>query len=83
MSNPEDYESMNAWRAAAAGDAVESFAASTYLTNADGDDIMLRDLLANLMHWADRQGLNFDNELHYARDHYGVEKAEEENEDDN
>jgi hypothetical protein len=41
------------------------------------DESNLRDLLADLMHHADNQGLDFNNELRIARDHYEAEKEDE------
>lgn len=37
----------------------------------------LTDMLADLMHWADRQEIDFDDCLRVARDHFGCEIAEE------
>jgi hypothetical protein len=37
----------------------------------------LRDLLSDLMHWADEQGFDFGYELEWARTHYAEEIAEQ------
>jgi hypothetical protein len=37
----------------------------------------LADLLTDCMHWAEREGLDFDEELKTARMHYNAEKGEE------
>lgn len=50
-----------------------------YFEQQSGDDRdnSLRDLLANLMHWADEQGEDFDDALRVARMNYAAEVHEE------
>lgn len=42
------------------------------LTGADTEDAV-SDLLADLLHWCDRHGQDFDSELRRARNHYNSE----------
>lgn len=64
MSAPTSGE-----RAYWADEALQAFIART---GADCED-SLADLLADLMHWADRSGLSFAEELYRARHHYVAE----------
>lgn len=66
---PPDPEGMNAARAAWAGRAVRTFQDAT---GADDEDALC-DLLANLQHWADYQGYDFEAAMRRARDHYEAE----------
>lgn len=61
--------STNAERAGCADVALKAFIARTG-TDCEGS---LADLLADLMHWADKCGISFDGELYSARYHYEVE----------
>ncbi len=70
---PPDPENMNDDRAMWAGTAVKCFMATT---GTDKDNA-LSDLLADLMHWADRNQEDFDAELNRARRAYQEETAEE------
>lgn len=56
-------------RAAAAAVALDAF---RHHTGAEPEDAAC-DLLADLMHWCDRHGASFANELHRARTHYAAE----------
>lgn len=71
---PPDPERMNGRRAAWAGRAVAEF---QHATGTDDEDA-LSDLLADLMHWADRNNYDFDAALLRGRDHYAAETAAEE-----
>jgi hypothetical protein len=62
----------SAERAAWADEALQAF---IFRTGCDHED-SLADLLADLMHWADDNELNFAEQLHRARYHYAVELAE-------
>lgn len=55
--------------------------ANAIATNPDdnGDETNLADVLANLMHYADREGLNFDECLRMAYLHHADEVNEESN----
>lgn len=64
-------------RAEYAHAALEAFQERTRTNDEDGDTI-LRDLLTDLRHWADREGVDFDRELSASLDHFNEEKAEEE-----
>lgn len=66
---PPDPDGMNEERAEWADAAVSAFQAETRVDLEDA----LCDLLADLMHWSDRNGFDFDNELRRARDHYDEE----------
>ena len=56
---PPDPEGMNDSRAAWAGQAIHHFALTT---GTDKEDA-LADLLADILHWCDRQQISFDREL--------------------
>jgi hypothetical protein len=66
---PPDPRNMNDSRAAWAGAALSTFMTQT---GTDREDAM-SDLLADLMHWADRNGQDFDAALDRAREHYKAE----------
>jgi hypothetical protein len=68
---PPDPEAMNNERAEWAAIALRQFQCAT---GADFDDA-LADLLGDLMHWADRNAITFDDELSRARMHYEAETA--------
>ncbi len=66
---PPDPEERNDQRAYHANTALLQF---QRLTGADTEDA-LSDLLADLLHWCDRNGQDFATELQRARTHYEVE----------
>ena len=68
---PPDPEGMNDDRAAHADTALDAYMAET---RADPHDA-LQDLLADLHHWADRNGFAFDACLKHARRLYADETA--------
>ncbi|MCX6917631.1 MAG: hypothetical protein NT167_32120 [Verrucomicrobia bacterium] len=68
---PPDPEKRNESRARSADTVLEMF---QWQTGADIEDA-LSDLLANLMHWCDRFGQDFQKELHRAQNHYREETA--------
>jgi len=70
---PPDPENMNDNRAAWAGAALSAF---MMVTGIDEEDA-LGDLLADLMHWADRHGYDFDAALDRGRWHYDAETGRE------
>jgi hypothetical protein len=70
---PPDPEKMNDDRAEWAATALRHFQCCT---GADYEDT-LTDLLGDLMHWADRNGVDFNDELARARTHYDAEIAPE------
>jgi hypothetical protein len=70
---PPDPEGMNERRTAWAGLAIAAFRDAT---GADPEDA-LPDLLADLMHWCDRKGSDFDAALERGRYHYEAETTEE------
>jgi hypothetical protein len=63
----------NSARAAWADEALRTFMSRTGCDLEDG----LCDLLANLMHWADKCGIDFADAFPRACDHYVVERMEE------
>ncbi len=67
--SPADPDEMNDARASWAAVAIESFVAAT---RTDPEDA-LADLLGNLMHWSDRNGLDFETELERGRGMYAEE----------
>lgn len=69
---PPDPESMNENRTKWANAAIVEFIMQT---GTDGENA-LADLFADLMHWADRHGLDFDTELECGRMHYSAETTE-------
>ncbi|QDT53879.1 hypothetical protein Pan44_19050 [Caulifigura coniformis] len=69
---PADPERMNGKRAAWADLAVTAFQAAT---GTDEEDA-LGDLLADLMHWADRANYDFELAFNRAQDHYAAETGE-------
>ena len=72
-SLPPDPDGQNDDRAKWAKAAVLAFMAETGTDEADA----LPDMLADLMHWADREGYDFGDQLHRARRHYIAETAPE------
>ena len=66
---PYDADGLNDDRAKWAGKAIEVFIKEVGMGEAD-DFNALSDLLANLMHWADRNGHEFDAEFDRARRNY-------------
>jgi len=70
---PPDPEGMNNGRAEWAAAALRHFQCTT---GTDFEDA-LADLLGDLMHWSDRNGANFDDDLSRARMHYEAETTAE------
>jgi hypothetical protein len=70
---PPDPDNMNHSRAQWAGAALSTF---IKVTGTDEEDA-LGDLLADLMHWSDRNGYDFDATLERARGHYEAETVGE------
>jgi hypothetical protein len=70
---PPDPEGRNANRARHAAVALAVFQRQT---GADLEDVV-SDLLIDLMHWCDRHGQEFHQELRRALDHYAAETAAE------
>jgi hypothetical protein len=66
---PPDPEGMNEDRSRWAEAAIHEFQRQT---GADLED-SVSDLLADLMHWCDRNGIDFDTETDRARRHYDEE----------
>ena len=50
--------------------------AEAALAEYGSDDEALRDILSDLMHWADRKGVDFSEELAFAEGHYEAEVIE-------
>jgi hypothetical protein len=76
-SLPSDPEGMNATRASWANIAIRAFQAAT----GTADESVLGDLLANVMHWCDRNQQDFDIALERARWHYEAETSSTVNEE--
>lgn len=70
---PPDPEGMNHNRARWAGVAVAAFQRET---RTDDEDV-LSDLIADLMHWADRRNYDFEAALLRGRYHYEAETSGE------
>jgi hypothetical protein len=66
---PPDPEAMNDKRAQWAGSALRGFRRNT----GTGLEDAVSDLLADLMHWCDRNGQDFEHELRRAQLHYEAE----------
>lgn len=69
-----DPEGQNDARAGWAHQAIQTFEIATSCDRCD----TLGDLLANLMHWCDRNEQDFETELERARGHYEAETGGEE-----
>ena len=65
----------NADRAADAGKAVKAHSGSTGLTEEDGAETQLGDLIANLRHWADVHKVDWDEVIRRSDYHYAAETA--------
>ena len=70
---PPDPDAQNDERAKWAAQAIEAFELATCVDREDA----LSDLLADLMHWADRNGLDFSAEIARGRMHYEAETEAE------
>lgn len=70
---PPDPEEMNDERAQWADVAISAF---QMMTRTDIEDAIC-DLTADLMHWCDRHGFDFDHELERGRNHYHEETLPE------
>jgi hypothetical protein len=68
---PPDPDQMNEKRALWAEAALLAFQS---LTGTDMEDAVC-DLTADLMHWCDRHGMDFDNELQRGHGHYVEETS--------
>ena len=69
---PPDPEGQNDARAEWAGSALRFFQRSTGTDHSDA----LSDLLCNLLHWCDRNGLDFERELERGKCHYDEETTD-------
>jgi hypothetical protein len=56
--------------------ALAAYVAATGDGNGEPDETTMRDLLADLMHYSQQNGIDFDQELRIARHHYEHERAE-------
>lgn len=76
--DPVTGEPTNDARANWAKDSLDLFAYKTCMDTAGEDDqTILTDLLANLMHLADRDGLNWMDAIAHAVEHFNFEKENE------
>lgn len=71
-------EVTNDLRAEWADEAVYAFAAVTHAADEEELDTLVGDLLCDLMHLCDRDGLDFAALLERAQTHYAAEVADEE-----
>lgn len=78
MNLPPDPEGMNDVRAEWADQAMRRFAEQTNQDMEFEADDILGDLLCDLMHWCDRNGVRFESYLNRAESHYEEETQEEE-----
>ncbi len=69
----DDCSDQNAQRAARARAAVATFRYETGQGDADGLDTVLTDLLCDLLHLCDQEGLSFERVVLLARTHYNAE----------
>lgn len=74
MSLPPDPEGMNNQRAEWAGEALRKFQRDTSCD--EDDETVLGDLLCDLMHWCDREKVDFHVALRRGQDHYREETTE-------
>jgi hypothetical protein len=70
LNDPDD---MNEWRAEAAEVALRSFEEFGYEPNTEDDETILGDLLCDVRHFCDREGLDFDMLIERSRMHYTAE----------
>ena len=70
-------QDMNTLRALWARRAVCTLQNDTGLTEEDGLETAVTDLLCNLMHLCGQEGLDFERDLFMARTHYGAETGED------
>lgn len=72
---PPDPEGMNDKRAGWAEEAVTAFAAQTHQSIQSGSDAaeIVTDLLADLRHYADRAGIDWEQAIRMADTHYAAE----------
>jgi hypothetical protein len=74
---PPDPEGMNDDRASWANTALSAFGIETGMINAGEDDqTIMGDLVADLMHFADRNNIDFEKVLRGARMHYEEETSD-------
>ena len=67
------FKDQNAHRAVWARRALAAFQEETGLTDADGLDTVLTDLLCDLVHLCGQEGIEFERVLLRARTHYDAE----------
>lgn len=66
---------LNKERAARIDAAMKGYARVSYGSdNQEPKETQLSDMLTDLQHWAERQGLDFDGRLDHARDNYRAER---------
>lgn len=71
---PPDPENMNDDRAEWAAAAIHAFGHTTRMIQAGEDhDTIVCDLIADIMHWCDRNEVDFDDCLRIATNHYSAE----------
>lgn len=70
---PPDPEGQNDDRAGWADEGLRKFQRET----GTEDDDLVCDFLGDLMHWCDRNGADFEHELHRAHEHYAAETIAE------
>lgn len=83
MKLPPDPEGMNDDRAEWAEHAIDAFGERTRMNTAGEDrETMLGDLLTNLMHWCDRNDVDWDMKLLGATVNYDGETSGDDDDDD-
>lgn len=73
---PPDPEGMNDERAQWAHEGLKTYAAATGMSIEVKPDDAASDFLADLMHWCDRNGQDFEQLLARGRNHYSAETTE-------
>jgi len=73
---PPDPEGMNDERAQWAHEGLKTYAAATGMSIEVKPDDAASDFLADVMHWCDRHGQDFEHLLARARNHYDAETAD-------
>jgi hypothetical protein len=73
---PPDPDGYNDRRAMWAGKSLDVFAQETRIKDED-NGLKLSDLLSDLMHWCDRNGVDFEYEINRARGNYVAETLPE------
>lgn len=73
---PPDTDGLNGQRSEWVHEGLKAFAVATNMNIAVEADDVAADFLADLMHWCDRNGQDFEQLLARGRNHYSAETTE-------